>query len=202
MGSRSRGAVRHGPLTHRSSPQRGTSPRYRARHRDGARHRYRARRTVRERDLPADLLPTSRLAGHRSERAILLGKAVSALAGLREPLRGRLRSTLLFEVALESCLVTALQRESYIATAALVISANTGIPICFERQRGAYRRAADAALAEVAETIALLRWTPQTSSPPTRWMLSRSSLYPPASVSVARAFISFSGPIGCSGAPS
>jgi len=114
------------------------------------------------------------------QRPLLLGKAVSALAGLPEPLRARLSSTLLFEVALESCLLTALQRESDIATAALVISETTGIPISFERQRGAYRRGAAAALAEVAETIALLRrtateaggqpspWPPQTSSPPTQ----------------------------------
>jgi len=110
---------------------------------------------------------------------MLLGEAVRSPAGLREPLRGRLRSILLFESALGGCL-TRLQRESYIATAALVISGNTGIPICFERLGGAYRRGADPALAEVAETIALLRrtatvaggqlsrWTPQTSSPPTR----------------------------------
>jgi len=114
------------------------------------------------------------------QRPILLRKAVSALASLPEQHRGRPSSILLFEVALESCLLTALQRESYIATAALVISETTGIPISFERQRGAYRRAAAAALAEVAETIALLRrpateaggqpsrWAPQTSSPPTR----------------------------------
>jgi len=180
MGCRSRGAVRHGPLTHRSGPHGGTSPRKHARRSYGARHRYRARRSVREGALPTDPFAASRLAGHRSERPILLGKAVSALAGLPEPRRGRLRSTLLFEVALESCLLTALQRESYIATAALVISETTGIPISFECQRGAYRRAAAAALAEVAETIALLRrtateaggqpsrWAPQTSSPPTR----------------------------------
>jgi len=129
--------------------------------------------------LQGGLFAASPLAGHRSERAILLREAISALASLPEPRRGRLRSILLFEVELGACL-TRLPRETYIATAAPVVSANTGIPICFERRRGAYRRGADAALAEVAETIALLRrtateagaqlfcWPRQTSSPPTR----------------------------------
>jgi len=89
-----RGAVRLGPLTHRSRPQGDTSPRYRTRLGYGARHQYRARRSDRGSDLTADLFPASRLAATAQQRAILLREAVRALARLPEPLRGRFRSTL------------------------------------------------------------------------------------------------------------